>query len=233
MSAARAASTPGGRGAEDIDDHGGAGDLPAPPRVPISRDTVIDTAMRLVDEHGADALTMRRLSDELGVAVTAIYWHVGNRDALLDALVDRFVAEMGTIRAVGDSPAERIVSLAETLRRRIQDRPHLIGLAHERQRTASMFQPVEQAMAAELAGSGVRGKDAAFALRVLSTHVVGSVMLERVARQDGDEVTTASVWPTDTDDPELVDALSANPDRDALFVFGVRALFDALVPPGR
>jgi TetR/AcrR family transcriptional regulator, tetracycline repressor protein len=204
--------------------------VPASPRVPVSRDAVIDSAMRLVDQHGADALTMRRLSDELGVAVTAIYWHVGNRDALLDALVERLVADMGTLRATGATPQERIASLAEELRRALQDRPHLMGLAHERDRTPSMFQPVEQAMAAELASVGVRGKDAALALRALSTHVVGSVMLERAARKAGGEITTASVWPADADDAELVEALATPPDRDALFAVGLNALIAVLVP---
>lgn len=203
----------------------------APARPPISRDTVIETASRLVEEHGPDALTMRRLSDELGVAVTAIYWHVGNRDALLDALVDRLVAEMGTLPASGDTPRERIASLAEALRRRLLDLPHLMGLAYERDRTPEMFQPVEQAMAAELARVGVRGKDAALALRALSTHVVGSIMLERAALRADRQIDTAPVWPADADDAELVEALAVPPDRAALFAVGLDALLEALVPP--
>ena len=46
-------------------------------RTPVTRDAIVDAAMGLVEAQGIDALTMRRLSDELGVAVTAIYWHVG------------------------------------------------------------------------------------------------------------------------------------------------------------
>ena len=84
---------------------------------PLTAELVIEVAGRIVDEQGADALTMRRLADELGVAVTSIYWHVGNREDLVDALVDRLLADMGTLRPRGTTPRERITSLARALRR--------------------------------------------------------------------------------------------------------------------
>lgn len=48
---------------------------------------------------------MRKLAAELGTAVTSIYWHVGNRESLLDALVERTVQEMGAIRPAGRTPS--------------------------------------------------------------------------------------------------------------------------------
>ena len=72
---------------------------------PLTANDVIDAAARIVEQDGLDALTMRRLSDDLGVAVTSIYWHVGNRRALLDALVDRVLADMGMLQAIGRTPA--------------------------------------------------------------------------------------------------------------------------------
>ena len=53
----------------------------------IERDDVIDAALALVESGGGDALTMRKLAAELGVATTTIYWHVGNRDDLVLAVV--------------------------------------------------------------------------------------------------------------------------------------------------
>ena len=70
---------------------------------------------------------MRRLSDDLGVAVTSIYWHVGNRDAVLDGLVDRLLDRMETLRALGDTPHERMASLARQLRSTLLERQHLVG----------------------------------------------------------------------------------------------------------
>lgn len=173
----------------------------------VTADDVIEVAGRIVDAHGADALTMRRLADELGVAVTSIYWHVGNRDELVDALVDRLIADMGTLRPRGASPRERIVSLARALRRKLLERPQLVALAHERARTPAMFQPVQDAIARELAEMGLPTDETALALRALQLHVVTSVLLVR-----------------------SIDRYGANEPVDAteVFEFTLDALLDAL-----
>ena len=157
------------------------------PATSVTAEVVIDTAGRIVDAHGADALTMRRLADELGVAVTSIYWHVGNREELVDALVGRLVADMGTVRARGRDPRERIASLALGLRRKLLERPQLIALAHERSQTPLMFLPVQTAIAGELAALGLTDPDAERALRALQLHVVSSVLLERTVARLGSE----------------------------------------------
>lgn len=58
------------------------------PRQPLTRKRVLAGAMRLADEEGIDALTMRRLGRELGVEAMTLYYHVGSKDEMLDALVD-------------------------------------------------------------------------------------------------------------------------------------------------
>jgi AcrR family transcriptional regulator len=55
---------------------------------------------------------MRKLATELGVAPTAIYWHVGNKSELLNQLVDRLIAEMGVPQPKGDGPLERLAWIA-------------------------------------------------------------------------------------------------------------------------
>lgn len=81
-------------------------------RSSLTREEVLEAAAALVRQHGPEALTMRKLAAELGTAVTSIYWHVGNRESLLDALVERTVQEMGAIRPTGRTPVARIVSVA-------------------------------------------------------------------------------------------------------------------------
>ena len=57
---------------------------------------------------------MRGLAEELGVAVTSIYWHVGGRDKLFDSLVDRLLSQMANLPINGDNPVDRIASLARS-----------------------------------------------------------------------------------------------------------------------
>jgi TetR/AcrR family transcriptional regulator, tetracycline repressor protein len=56
--------------------------------VALSRQQVVDEAMRLVDAEGLDALTLRALAGRLGVQAPTLYWHVKNKAELLDALAD-------------------------------------------------------------------------------------------------------------------------------------------------
>ena len=55
---------------------------------------MLDTAIRLLDAEGVEALTMRRLASELGVSAMAPYRHVGSKDELLMVLVDRLAARL-------------------------------------------------------------------------------------------------------------------------------------------
>ena len=55
-------------------------------RLPLSRERIVDTALRFIDDHGLDALSMRKLGAELGVEAMSLYNHVANKDDLLDAV---------------------------------------------------------------------------------------------------------------------------------------------------
>jgi AcrR family transcriptional regulator len=63
-------------------------------RIPLSRGRVLDAAVALADDVGIEALSMRRLAQELGVVPMALYKHVANKEELLDGMVDALVSEI-------------------------------------------------------------------------------------------------------------------------------------------
>src|SRR4029453_18393407 len=63
-------------------------------RIPLNRDRVLSAAVVLADEAGIEALSMRRLAQELGVVPMALYKHVANKEELLDGMVDVIVGEI-------------------------------------------------------------------------------------------------------------------------------------------
>ena len=63
-------------------------------RVPLSKARVLEAAMSLADRTGIESLTMRNLAQELGVEAMSLYYHVANKEALLDGLVDSLLAEI-------------------------------------------------------------------------------------------------------------------------------------------
>ena len=65
----------------------------------------MDTAIRLLDRDGLDALSMRRVAEELGTGAASLYWHVGSKDGLLDLVFDRVIGEQ--VADVPDPDPER------------------------------------------------------------------------------------------------------------------------------
>jgi len=63
-------------------------------RAALTRDGVVRSAAALVDQHGVDHLTMRRLGAELGVAAMSLYRYVTSREELLQAIADHLVEEL-------------------------------------------------------------------------------------------------------------------------------------------
>ena len=206
------------------------------PRTALTREDVLEAAASLVRQHGPGALTMRKLAAELGTAVTSIYWHVGNRESLLDALVERTVQEMGAIRPSGRTPAQRIVSVARRLRRELRERPHLIAMVHERGLTERMFLPAQQAIVHEVHAAGLRGARAAEAVRAVQFQVVGFVLVERNReRSPVQSPGEQELWDARTaeHDPALARALARPADPEKLFTASARALVSALLAPAR
>jgi AcrR family transcriptional regulator len=71
-------------------------------RIPLSRDRVLRAALELADESGAEALTMRRLGEELGFEAMSLYRHVANKKDLLDGMLDLVLAEWQVPDGEGD-----------------------------------------------------------------------------------------------------------------------------------
>jgi AcrR family transcriptional regulator len=63
-------------------------------RTPLSKERVLNAALALADSDGIEALSMRRLAQELGVEAMSLYNHVANKGEILDGIVDLAVSEI-------------------------------------------------------------------------------------------------------------------------------------------
>ncbi|MEU0661078.1 TetR/AcrR family transcriptional regulator C-terminal domain-containing protein [Streptomyces lavendulocolor] len=89
-------------------------------RVPLNRGRVLRAAVALADATGIDALSMRRLAQELDVVPMALYKHVANKEELLDGMVDTVIGEIDPPAAGPDWQRvvrERILSARRVLLR--------------------------------------------------------------------------------------------------------------------
>jgi AcrR family transcriptional regulator len=111
---------------------GSGADLAAPPP-PVAastprRDEILDVAERLVETEGADALTMRRLAEEVGMRAPSLYKHVADKAELEAALQERALLAIGhELRAT-----RSLRGLADAYRRWALAHPGLYGLTTRR-----------------------------------------------------------------------------------------------------
>jgi AcrR family transcriptional regulator len=97
------------------------------PRIPLSRERVLRAAVNVADEGGIESLTMRRLAEELGAEAMSLYYHVADKDAVLDGIVDVVAREINEVVDQIDVPSvgaawknavrQRILSAREVLLR--------------------------------------------------------------------------------------------------------------------
>ena len=89
-----------------------------PRRARLTRDRVLAAALVVADAGGLGSLTIRSLATELGVKPMSVYYHVTNKDEILDALVDTVFGEIELPVPGGEWRAEmerRAVSAREVL----------------------------------------------------------------------------------------------------------------------
>src|SRR5258706_3223291 len=72
------------------------------PRTPLSRERVLRAAIMIADDGGIEALTMRRLAEEVGAEAMSLYYHVAKKDDVLDGIADLIVQEINeAVDAIG------------------------------------------------------------------------------------------------------------------------------------
>ncbi|MGL5809454.1 MAG: TetR/AcrR family transcriptional regulator [Nocardioides sp.] len=99
------------------------------------RDEIVATAMRILEAEGEEALTMRRLADEIGIKAPSLYKHIESRDELIGALQAEGLRAFGTaFRDVLAAPthAERLSAAASAYRALATRRPKLYRLTASR-----------------------------------------------------------------------------------------------------
>jgi TetR/AcrR family tetracycline transcriptional repressor len=202
-------------------------------RAGLTRDTIIETALRLLDEVGLDGLTVRRLAAELGVQSPALYWHLRNKRELLDGMADAITlaAGMGP-PGDGESWQNWLARRARAYRSSLlahRDGARIVANARPSSATLRLFDE-------ELTAMVCRGFTPVLALRTIMAfahYVNGFVLQEQTERQEnaeqpGDEVAALTgLLDRGTSATLLVAIREGGPSlSEDAFEHGLRALID-------
>src|ERR1700728_4051439 len=64
------------------------------PRPQLSREVVVDAALQVLDTDGGEALTMRRVADQIGLSASSLYGYVANKEELVQLVLDRIFEDV-------------------------------------------------------------------------------------------------------------------------------------------
>jgi AcrR family transcriptional regulator len=153
----------------------------------LDRLVILREAVRFIDAHGRDRLTMRRLGAELGVEAMALYRYVPGRDQLLDGVVEVVMDELYSLTMTGPWPStwqEFLQQMAHGVRAMSMEHPKIFPLVASRPPAAPWLRPplrslrwVEGFLAGlEHYGFGVA--DSVRIYRSFSTFLLGHLLLE-------------------------------------------------------
>ena len=148
-------------------------------REPLTRERVVETALRLMDTEGLDAVTMRRIGRELGVEAMSLYHHVDDKEDILDGICERVMAEFEF-----PEPAEEWEETcrrgARAWRRLLQAHPEVMRLFADQRgpvRSPDSMRPMEFALRI-LRESGLSDRDTAQAFHAFGGYIQGFVIME-------------------------------------------------------
>jgi AcrR family transcriptional regulator len=86
----------------------------------LDADEIVTAAVEIFQESGLDAVSMRSVSSRLGVSPVPLYSRVGNKDALIDAIADRLLADLAPPSNDDEPWTEYAMRWARELRGRLR-----------------------------------------------------------------------------------------------------------------
>ena len=152
---------------------------PTPRREPLTRERILRTALRIMDEEGLEAVTMRRVGRELGVEAMSLYNHVADKDDILNGVAELVMATFELTEETEDwrEDARRAAHEWRTL---LTSHPNVMVLLSERRTpitSPEALMPTEHALRI-LRRAGLSPEDTVRAFRAFGGYIQGYVLME-------------------------------------------------------
>ncbi|MFJ9712683.1 TetR/AcrR family transcriptional regulator [Streptomyces sp. NPDC101234] len=191
--------------------------------MPLTEAGIYTAALRLIDDDGVEALTMRKLATALDANPMSLYHHVPNKEAVLRGVARTVGAQFRTV-TLRDAPwQERIRLLATDFRTLAHRHPRLMAYSFSQPDFIQPDDPFWTALTAIVAAAGVSQPEVPEIAALMVAVVVGVLGAEL----NGSLQQWASLkFPgAAADEGETTDADRAGPDQDHMF----RLVIDTLI----
>lgn len=147
----------------------------APARRRLDRQMIVEQALRLARAEGLAAVAMRRVAEELGIAPTSLYRHVGDREDLLIAMLGEVAANIELLPAMGDPRAE-ITAVFTAIHDALRRDPWAVQLIVTHKLASPLVLPALERVFAALRQAGFTPRDATVTYALLWHYTAGELL---------------------------------------------------------
>ncbi|MFI9381861.1 TetR/AcrR family transcriptional regulator [Kutzneria sp. NPDC052558] len=162
--------------------------MPRPKSPLLTRDAIIRTALRLVDEHGAEALSTNRIAAALGVRGPSLYNHVSGRAEIIDGVRELLAADIDLSATAVRPWTEALTRLARSYRAVFLAHPNVFPLISAQPIHSPVVLAVYERIFAILRAEGCPEPDLLPMVRAVEYLVSGSVLDHSVGTPEAERV---------------------------------------------
>lgn len=184
----------------------------------LTEKEIVDAALEVIRSEGLEALSMRRLSREIGRSAMAPYWYVADKQQLLDLVAREVLSEVSLPLVDSGSWEARLRAVVEAIDARLRQHPGIAEILFARMQSTD--RRLIHGIMAILLDAGFSDTDVVLGYAMIHTYLFGRYQV--VMRADWDE-------PEEMDDTlaRLMPLIPGLGGRD-FFAFGVDTIIDGL-----
>jgi AcrR family transcriptional regulator len=201
--------------------------VPRTHRAIEARERIVTTALALIEKKGLEAFSTRRLASRLGLQVMSLYHYFPSREALLDAAVDRMIAEVPLPDVAQVEWREGLLGLARDYRAMGHRHLRAIPLLAQRCPAFPAMQRFLDTLSGLLLKAGLKPLVASDWLVIQRDYVIGSLMADHSAYLLVTESARRSRRVAG-DHPGKLPPELARGMRETAFEKGLKAMLDAI-----
>lgn len=184
----------------------------------LTEKEIVDAALEVIRAEGLEALSMRRLSRELGRSAMAPYWYVADKQELLDLVAQEVLSEVELPEAGSGSWEDRLRTVVEAIDAKLRQTPGIADILFARMQSTD--RRLIEGIMAILLDAGFADSDVVLGYAMIHTYLFGRY-----------QVVMRTTWEKPQElDPSLARLVPLIPElggRD-FFAFGVDTIIDGL-----
>ena len=208
---------------------------PKAERPALNRQLVVAAALDIVDRDGVEGLTMRALGRELKVDPMAAYYHVPNKEAVLDGVVEAVWAELEMPEPSDDPWQDQLAEVARSIRTTLSRHPNALPVMATRPNLSTPgFRVVDHTLGI-LLDAGLPAKEALEFVNAAAEFLLGHALAETATpHPQGDEQIFGAVGDADEEHPlpnlhlVMTDTELSELTTDSIFEAGLRTLIGGI-----